>query len=134
MAKKLIIFLIGISIALLTGIYLYNKPRQGVDKLTPVVKITAARLWKEYNENETAADKRYLNAVIELEGVVSEISTNGGGQVLLLSAQSDGTGISCLLAEDNYISGLQPGNHVKVKGRCTGYNMDVNLTDCIIIQ
>lgn len=134
MAKKLIMFLIGISIALSIGLYVYNKPRQGVDNLTPEFKVTATQLWMEYRENELAANTKYLNTVIELEGVVSEVTASGGGLVLLLSVQEDGTGISCLLAEDNYISRLKPGNNVKLKGRCTGYNMDVNLTDCIIIQ
>lgn len=135
MTKKLIIFLVGIAIAFTAGFYWYNKPRQGVEGKAADIKINADQLWQEYQKDETGANAKFLNAVIEVEGRVSEISENENAWLIFLNPQADGSGISCLLASKSVDTSLvKTGSTVKLKGRCTGYNMDVNLTDCIIIQ
>lgn len=135
MAKKFIIFLAVIAIALAIGWYWYNKPRQGVKGRLTDVKITATELYNFYNTDEQEADKKFLKAIIEVKGIVSDIQINGDDGIVILNAQPGGGGTSCRFSPAAALQSgkIKTGMEVVIKGRCAGFNMDVNLTDCEII-
>lgn len=135
MAKKLMIFLAVIVIALLVALYWYNKPRQGVADKPADVQIGAGELVAAYNSDEQAADKKFLNAVIEVKGVIEEVQVSGGDAIVILSTQPAGGGVSCRFSPASKLdtATFKNGMEVMIKGRCAGFNMDVNLVDCEII-
>jgi len=53
----------------------------------------------------------------------------------MLDVQPEGGGISCRFspADDIKNGKIKKGMKVSVKGKCAGFNMDVNLTDCVLI-
>ena len=113
----------------------YNKPREGIAGKDTQFSVSAALLYEGYNTDEAAANEKFLNKVIEVKGKVDDIILNGIGEVLILGMQPEGGGISCFFSpasalESNHIT---KGMEIVVKGKCTGFNMDVNLPDCIII-
>lgn len=136
MRKKVIIFLAGAIVCLVVGWYWLNKPRQSVQFTPTDIEITAALLYEDYSNNEAEADKLYLNKVIEVKGIVDDIAGSGDDVILTLGSQPSGGGISCRFSPGKEMAGKEAakGKEVTVKGKCTGFNIDVNLADCIIIS
>lgn len=136
MLKKRTIFWIGIPLLLLLIFFwawrLYDKPHQSAAGESVSLSIPADSLYHEYQSDEHTADQKYLGKVIEVSGKISEIQHNGSSEIWILSTQPGGGGINCELfpgAKTN----LHPkaGDVVTIKGRCTGFLMDVNLADCV---
>jgi hypothetical protein len=115
------------------GWYMYNKPHQGVADIEADVHITAADLYGDFQRDENLANKKYLSKVIEVAGTVSEVQNVNGSQIILLSSGSDMGGISCQLANDkNNKADVKKSTTITVKGKCSGFLMDVNLVDCVL--
>ena len=116
------------------GWYLYNKPHKGVADIGADIHITAADLYNDFQHDETLANKKYLNKVIEVTGNVSDIQNVNGSQIILLNSNEDAGGVSCQLANDenNKKITVKKSATITVKGKCTGYLIDVNLVDCVL--
>ena len=128
-----IILLLTVS---LTAYYHYNNLRRDISTQHTDVTIKASQLYQQYYEHEQEANQKYLDKVIEVKGRVSKVQSNNGLIVLLLNAGDGMGGINCSMKESNSINVAQEllNKEVLVKGKCTGFLMDVNLVDCIIIQ
>ncbi len=141
MRKKRTILWAGILLLILAAagraFYLYNKPHQGTEGVRADWTLEADSLYSRYSTDEKTADAKYMGKVIEVIGKVAEIQRNGQSEIWILSPQAGGGGINCQMAADekgrgtNTAEGVKAGDIVKVKGRCTGFLMDVNLSDCI---
>jgi len=137
MLKKRLFFLTGtvllviIVLLVFRGLYLYNKPHKSVEAEDAVATINATDLYKQYQDDEKKADQIYLGKVIKVTGILSGISHNGNNEIWMLSASSQG-GINCqMFSENNRSAELKTGDKISIKGKCTGFLMDVNLTDCV---
>jgi hypothetical protein len=136
MLKKRTILWVGIPLLLLFGVawayHLYVKPHQSAAGESADFTIDSDSLYQQYQANEHAADQKYLGKVLEVSGKLSEIQHSGSSEIWILSPQVGGGGINCQL-----FAGTKPdpepksGDLVTVKGRCTGFLMDVNLADCV---
>lgn len=135
MRKKLILFLAPALLCLAFAWYWYNKPREGIAYKNTQLVISAGLLYEAYAGNEAKADRKFLNKVIEVKGWVNDIVLNGNDAVIMLGMQPEGGGISCFFSPASALRSrhIKKGMEITVKGKCTGFNMDVNLTDCIII-
>lgn len=135
MRKKIAFFLVVALVCLGVAWYWYNKPRAGVENKKTDVAITATQLYSAYNTDEAGSDKKYLNKVIEVKGAVDDIIINGNDVIIMIGLQPEGGGISCLFSPGKEIKDgkIKKGMQISVKGKCAGFNMDVNLTDCVII-
>lgn len=131
--KKKLLFFIGILLLVMAGrgYYLYNKPRTGVEDKQADVTIAAADLYNQYNSDETAANQKYLNKIISVSGIAGEVNKTDSTYTILLKGDADMGGISCNLF-DAQTAAVAKGKTVTIKGKCTGYLMDVALTDCVI--
>jgi hypothetical protein len=71
--------------------------------------------------------------VLEVKGTVSAVSVKGPIVNIQLNASKLG-GINCNLfpieSNDRQLPAI--GRVLTIKGRCTGFLMDVNLVDCVI--
>ncbi|MBC7424290.1 MAG: hypothetical protein H7334_12660 [Ferruginibacter sp.] len=126
------LFILGILIFAGAGVYLYNKPRESAADKTAVVTLSAMALYKQYEANENAANQKYLGKVIEVQGSVSAISQQNGLAVLSLTTGNPASAINCQLFTSDKISAVKVGDAVAIKGKCTGFLMDVNLVDCAL--
>jgi hypothetical protein len=129
--------LAGMGILLLiaiAGLYLYNKPHTGVSNVDTDLNITAAALLKDFEQDEKLANNKYLNKVIEVTGNVTDIQNVNGSQIILLGSDVAVGGVSCKMSNDKNIKKQLPkkSTTITIKGKCSGYLMDVNLVDCII--
>lgn len=136
MRKKLIIFLAGATLCLGFAWYWYNKPREGVASKSAAARITALQLYEAFNNNENKANKIYLNKIVEVKGMVDDFTSSGEDIILTLGLQPTGGGISCRFSPGKEVTekNITKGMEIMVKGKCTGFNMDVNLTDCVIAK
>jgi hypothetical protein len=112
------------------GWYLYNKPHQGVEGARPTAKLEADTLFTAFQADETRANGLYLGKVLEVRGKL----VGQTPEAVQLSGGNTGGGINCSLAPGQTLPKTDTNAVVTVKGRCTGYLMDVNLVDCIIEQ
>lgn len=126
-------------IALIGGVVaykMYNKPHRDIDAEPAAASLTAGELFTNYEESEDKSDTLYLDKVIEVTGTISELSENGAGNLTLLLAD-DGAmgGVSATCDSTVTNTGLEVGQTVKIKGRCTGLNMfDVEMSNCFIVS
>jgi hypothetical protein len=136
MNKKIIFVLLTLVIIALGawfGYDLYNKPHERAASETASSSITADTLYQQYAQNEHVADSMYLGKIIEVKGVLAEIDHNGTTDILELSPQKAGGGISCqMFPHDKGATTAYPaiGSNITIKGKCTGFLMDVSLVDC----
>ncbi len=133
--KKIIFTILAIVILCLVweAYHLYNKPHESVATETASNSINAVALYQQYQQNEHVADSLYLGKIIEVKGILSSIDTSSTTAILELSQQKDGGGISCqMFAQDKNASAYPAiGSNITVKGKCTGFLMDVSLVDCV---
>ncbi len=140
MKRKTTFFFAGAILCLLLavrGYYLYHKPRAGVAAASADAALTAASLYTAFLQNEQAATGKYLGKVIEVTGTVTELDKDASGmRSVLLSAGNVPGGVNCSLAPatGQSLPRLEKGATIRVKGRCSGFLMDVNLTDAVIEQ
>jgi hypothetical protein len=136
MNKKIIFVTVAIILAgtgVWFGCYLYNKPHGNVVSETASSSLTADTLYQQYQQNAVAADSMYLGKVIEVKGKLAAIDHNGETDILELSPQPTGGGVSCqMFPHDKGTTPSYPaiGSNITIKGKCSGFLMDVNLVDC----
>lgn len=121
------LFVIGAAVAVI----LWNKPHAKVEDQQSTA-ITAVALKQAYEKDEAAANKLYLNKVLEVSGTVSGLDKNqDGGSMLLLDTGDPSDEIQCTLRDKG--AQAAKGAAVRVKGFCTGSNLlGITLTDCVI--
>jgi hypothetical protein len=132
MKKKIVYTLLILLLGF--GGYIYyrvSKPRPGLSNVTPAVSIAATELYRQYQANETAADSLFIDKVIEVTGTVANIEATDSTLSLELKGGESG-GINCSIAGGNKTNVFKSGDTVTLKGRCSGFLMDVLLTDCVI--
>jgi tRNA_anti-like len=136
MKKRIIPILIAVLLAgLAYGFYLYNKPRPDISKVPPSVIIDAGSLYQDYQKDEASSDKKYLDKIIQVNGTVTEVEQTDSSVSIELSGTGTG-GVNCSIinADRKKMDVPQKGSLVKIKGRCSGFLMDVNIVDCTIMN
>ncbi|MBL0343140.1 MAG: hypothetical protein IPP71_21090 [Bacteroidetes bacterium] len=134
------LFKIGIVIALLAGgyaWYLYNKPVAKLDNADAEYSLNADELFRQFENDEAAANKKYLGKIIEVNGKVRDLSIGDNGELnLIMASESDMFGINCGIGNSSEMQykNYKVGDSILVKGECTGISMDVVLTRCVIVN
>jgi len=112
------------------GYYIWNKPPEKVENRKSV-PVLATELVGAFTTDEAAANRKYLNQVLEVSGTVAETSKNQDGKTVILLESGDPlSGVQCTMRDDGIT--INNGAAVKVTGFCNGYTMVVLLSDCII--
>lgn len=119
-----IVAIAGLILAGGLGIYMFNMPHRDVSSAKVDYSLTSSELVREYLNDFTAANQKYLSAdgdskILEITGKVSEITEDFNGQkVVLLKNDQDPAGVSAtFLPETNAeLRNLEPGQTITVKG------------------
>lgn len=137
MRKKRTILWLSLLLLVLAGIgwgwHLYDKPHRSAAGISPDLTITADSLYHRYQSDERSADQHFMGKVLRVSGHLAEIQHSGKAEIWILAAEAGAPGgINCqLFAGTTVEHEPKPGDAVTIKGRCTGFLMDVNLTDCV---
>ena len=125
-----------IALALFSYRY-YNKPHKNVKSLKASFETTANSLCRFFEEDEAAANQRYLDEVISVSGKVQGIYFNDDRTVnVILETGSDLIGVSCYLVESEQEKAkkYKPGDHMEIKGICAGFLVDVVIVKSVIVN
>ena len=107
-----------------------------------IIFVTAKTLFSDYEENTVAADKKYKNKTLKVEGIVSGISSNYNGISMYLGYWWDWQQIwvhhvECYFSErfSDEISRVKKNQKITIQGKCMGKEYGyVELKGCSIIQ
>jgi hypothetical protein len=133
--RKKYIFGIGILLICLAawGLYTLDKPHRNVEGEDAVATLTATSLFNEFSKDESKANQKWAGKVLEVKGIISSVTESGNYVSLNLAATTDG-GVNCSVLKKDLPADnkFNKGDSIRVKGKCTGFLMDVNMVDCII--
>ncbi|MCB0644374.1 MAG: hypothetical protein KDC44_22170 [Phaeodactylibacter sp.] len=113
---------------------LYNKPHQNIKKQEAAFELPAGTFLTEFETDETSANGKYLDKVVQVNGVVEDFKVDEQGVTSVRLKAGDGfAGVVCQLDELTEHERLEfkKGETVTFKGICTGMLMDVVLVRCI---
>lgn len=127
-----LIAVILLAVAALAWWYAWNKPHRDVINESSI-SISADSLYNEYNSNETEANKQFLDKAISVHGAVQQIISNQQGQQVILLETSDPVAAVSATLKDLPTMQLKKGDHITIKGICSGFSSDVVLRDCILL-
>lgn len=135
--KMLISLLLLVLVAAGYGFYLYYKKPPDVRKLDAQFTLNAADLVNEFNHDENAANKKYVDKIIAVKGSISDIQVDTSGQATVFLESGDPmSAVTCSFyqGEANTVKQLQKGMQATIKGNCTGKLSDVILNKCSIVK
>ena len=118
--KKYILVSIAVILLLLLGIgyYMYNKPAEDVEHANGK-KVTAAILYDQYAKDTVLAKKDFTQQILQVSGVVTQISHNQQNNVVvLLKTGTNGASVNCTM--EGPANGITTGSNVEIKGICNG--------------
>lgn len=133
MKKIVIIVAILGLIGLVYGSFLYLKPTANLQHATPAYSLSAIELFSDYEKDETAANTKYLDKVLQVSGIIESVAENDDGILTItLDANNDLSGVICQL--ENHNTTYKAGDSITLKGLCSGMLMDVVLVRCVAIK
>ncbi len=125
---------IGIIAAIAVGLYVFRKAPESVANKKADIIVSCKQLVSEYETDEQAANQKYLDKVLEVTGIVADISNDSSGINITLRDNESIQGVVCRIVEKNDFSdNISVGDSITVKGICTGYLMDVILNKGVIM-
>jgi len=135
--KKLLLFLF-LLILVVGAFFFFRGNRSGgspatVWEQTTDVKLEATQLYADFMQDETGANEKYLNKILEVTGVVSTVQNGRGGTSVLLRTSDPAHGVRCRFdqkpgqSERKY----EVGESVQFKCVCSGFVEDVEMVQCV---
>ena len=141
MEKKIFnkILLVALSAGIVLSILIFNKLTEPTPKLTKSarasLKISSTELLAQFLENEEMANETYVEKVIEVEGIVKEVTFLNNRYTVLLQGQGDYACLICDMNDNptNQFDSITKGDTITLKGVCKGFLMDAILLNCVLI-
>lgn len=97
--------------------------------------ITATQLFKEYEDNEVLADKRYKDKYFYVEGVIGDIGRDILDDIyVVLKTNNLMFGVQCYIEDEELVAQLKKGMKITVYGKCDGLLGNVGMKDCKLIN
>lgn len=117
------------------GYYLWNKPHKNMTKAEAAHSVEANALLSEYENDEAAANAKYLSRIIEVKGEVAQV-LEGENTTVVLATENGIFGIKCELDPHSKVEfpTYKAGDQVALKGECTGFLGDVVLVRCVPVE
>lgn len=136
--KKIILSILVLAIIGAAGTYyyafVYSKNRKFDMVNAEAMTIDANALVKSFQENETDANKNYLDKVLMISGTVSATDkTQTGERTVTLSSEDPFAGVMVTL-DSTEAATVNVSDKVTVKGFCKGFLSDVVITSAIVIK
>ena len=136
--KKIILSILVLALIGAAGTYyyafVYSKNRKFDMVNAEGTSIEAVTLVKAFQENETEANKNYLDKVLLISGTISATDqTQTGDRTLTLSSEDPFAGVMVTL-DSTEAAAINMNDKVTVKGFCKGFLSDVVITSAVIVK
>ncbi|MFD2562375.1 OB-fold protein [Aquimarina rubra] len=140
MKKKSVIIFFLFCLLFIGSVFVYfkfyNETLIDIDKVSTEIKISSERLTASFITNEKNADLIYKGKIIEVEGVIKEVSFLNNRNTVILYGNNKYSGVLCDLQSNQTmeIKNLTKGDKVVLKGVCKGFLKDAILLNCMLIN
>lgn len=129
--------LLTLFIFVLSGIcaavYMFYLEEADSSVLKPDYVITAEDLQKAFLDNEATASEKYVNKIIEVRGRILAIEPGERSTTSIsLDTGTEVSEVICTMNSGKIPLKLKKGDEVTIRGRCSGYLMDVLLNNCSV--
>lgn len=120
---------------ILGALYMYNMKHTDMAKAKPDFVISASSLLKVFEENEADASVKYINKIIEVDGVIQSVKTSDNNIVnISLATESDFSSVIATFTSIGDYTQFKAGDKITLRGECSGFLMDVLLNNCAVIK
>lgn len=118
------------------GLYFYNLKMPSMAGQKAEMTVSAADLYAAFEADEAAANARYLGKILAVEGQVREANTLPDGTVKVVLDTGKDFGVLCEFDPNTSHKRTQfePGERLTLKGECAGFNFDVLLSRCAVVE
>ncbi len=102
---------------------------------SPVAKMSADVLWKDYAADAGAADRKYREQVIEISGAPTVVPAAGADAAYVMFAQKDTIGVRANLLDDDagkILKAAAESKRITLKCYCAGLSGNVVLKSCVL--
>jgi hypothetical protein len=141
----LVVLCIGFGIW--KGLKEYNRTNEDLSTVKADIKIPAVDLIHDYEKNDSVANLKYVDKVIEADGNIKDIEKDEKGYyTIILGAKESTSSVRCSMDTLHTADAarLSPGSSVVVRGACNGFKKngdllgvdlgsDVELNRCVIV-
>lgn len=132
----LIIILLVVLGSVATGFYFWYMPHQNMQRATADLTVSAPELMTAFNNDESAANAKYLDKVVAVSGKLREAASSGDVTIVSLEAEDEMGAVTCEL--DRFSkqkrTSFTPGEQLTLKGICSGKTIDVVLVQCVVVE
>jgi len=128
------ILLVFVILAMIYTWKEYNRTQKSTFDIDVFASTTATSLVKEFEVDETSANKKYNDQVISVKGIIQSIELTDSTQRIILKGETGGVIGELEKSERKKTAVLKAGDSVILKGVCTGFLMDVILIRTIIVN
>jgi hypothetical protein len=122
--------------AIFYGYKTYNKSHKNLNEMKADYVLAPDAFLAEFEADEAAAQTKYLNKIIQLQGDLLEIQTVGNQTIWIISTGNPLSNIQCEM-DGRYIQNVsdkvKTGDKVTVQGICSGKLMDIVLNQVVCI-
>ncbi len=139
--KKKRIILGFIVIAILGGAWYgyseYNRKVKDLSKVKAQLTMQTQELITAFEQNETAANSKYLDKIIAVKGKVKALEKDDSGLYsIVLGDETSLSSVRCSMdsVHVKQVIKVKEGSEVTVKGACTGFSSDELLGSDVILN
>jgi tRNA_anti-like len=112
---------------------LSQKSGEAIQSTRAEYTIEAGQLYREFYNDEAAANEKYLNKIIRVNGEVVDFSASSNSKVSVWLAAGGNHAVKCSLdpRKEHRREEFQKGESVTFKCTCAGLTGQVELVDCV---
>src|SRR5688572_29082475 len=142
--KKTVWILAGV-ILLAMGWYIYkeyNRSNKDLKTLSPEFTMESGEFIAAFEKDSASANRKYINKVVLVNGIVKTIDTNGNPVVIALGNPGEMSSVLCSM-DSTYAAeyqNIREGEKISLKGMCIGgetqelFGTDVKLNRSVLTQ
>jgi hypothetical protein len=134
-AKTIILILLALGLGGATIAYLqYNKPHRDAATEKPAHEVTAHQLFAAFSNNEAEAMAEFGNKIIQVTGEIMEVTTlPDETKQVVFNVDDPIFGVKANFQKST-TTNFEEGKTITIKGICSGFNADVEMTGCVVVQ
>jgi hypothetical protein len=127
------IILVALAVFLFVKFYIFKVSDTSVSSRKADIELTAIDLLKSFEADEKAANTQYLNKVVQVKGLVDNVTESKADFAVYLKEKDNTSGVMCSFDKSEFQKNpIKAGDQVSIKGICNGYLMDVVLNKCAV--
>ncbi len=134
--KILLLLLAFLSIVSFIYYKVSNPYKIDIETIATEKMVSANELVASFNTNEKLANTTFKGKIIEVNGIVKEITFLNNRNTVLLHGNIPSSSVLCDMQQDQLkaVKRLTIGEQVKLKGICKGFLKDAILLNCMLIN